>query len=67
MVAKTAPAWKAARQRMISTPLRAPAEFGAAHLPPRPLGRPRIRGVIVLTVKPFGETLEAPRTLAVWH
>lgn len=25
MVAKTAPAWKAARQRMISTPLRAPA------------------------------------------
>ncbi|MVO89944.1 hypothetical protein GPA10_35635 [Streptomyces sp. p1417] len=32
-----------------------------------PPGRPSIRGVIVLTVKLFGETLEAPRTLAVWH
>ncbi|MFF5717857.1 hypothetical protein [Streptomyces buecherae] len=26
-----------------------------------------IRGVIVLTVKLFGETLETPRTLTVWH
>ncbi|MBA0051796.1 hypothetical protein E0L36_13075 [Streptomyces sp. AJS327] len=25
-------------------------------------GRPGARGVIVLTVNPFGETLEAPRT-----
>ncbi|GGU98675.1 hypothetical protein GCM10010245_00850 [Streptomyces spectabilis] len=32
-----------------------------------PPGCPSIRGVIVLTVKLFGETLEAPRILAVWH
>lgn len=31
------------------------------------LGRPFKRGVIVLTVKLFGETLEAPRTFAVWQ
>ncbi|GAA4898871.1 hypothetical protein GCM10023237_17160 [Streptomyces coeruleoprunus] len=38
------------------------------HLPrPRTPGSPLIRGVIVLTVKLFGETLEAPRTLAVWQ
>lgn len=30
-------------------------------------GPPTARGVIVLTVKLFGETLEAPRTLAVWQ
>ncbi|RXS64553.1 hypothetical protein FS847_26500 [Streptomyces sp. ISID311] len=40
---------------------------GAAPSRPRTLRCPRIRGVIVLTVKPFGETLESPRTLAVWH
>ncbi|PWI06848.1 hypothetical protein DIZ27_31005 [Streptomyces sp. NWU339] len=34
---------------------------------PCTLGHPPIRGVIVLTVKLFGETLKAPRTLAVWH
>ncbi|QEV41219.1 hypothetical protein CP978_24055 [Streptomyces nodosus] len=34
--------------------------------PPHP-GSPPTRGVIVLTVKLFGETLKAPRTLAVWH
>ncbi|MBL3665603.1 hypothetical protein JL475_06225 [Streptomyces sp. M2CJ-2] len=34
---------------------------------PYTLGHPPIRGVIVLTVKLFGETLKAPRTLAVWH
>ncbi|MBD0711296.1 hypothetical protein BU197_23870 [Streptomyces sp. CBMA291] len=34
---------------------------------PALLGRPFERGVIVLTVKLFGETLEAPRTLAVWQ
>jgi hypothetical protein len=30
------------------------------------VGEPDGRAVIVLTVKPFGETLEAPRTVAVW-
>ncbi|QGV78280.1 hypothetical protein EIZ62_08495 [Streptomyces ficellus] len=34
---------------------------------PRPPGWPTMPGVIVLTVKLFGETLEAPRTLAVWQ
>ncbi|RDG39907.1 hypothetical protein DVH02_01405 [Streptomyces corynorhini] len=34
---------------------------------PRAPGRPWVRAVIVLTVKLFGETLESPRTSAVWQ
>ncbi|MFE9861275.1 hypothetical protein ACFYPZ_00675 [Streptomyces sp. NPDC005506] len=34
---------------------------------PRAQGTPPLRGVIVLTVKLFGETLKTPRTLAVWQ
>ncbi|MER5357095.1 hypothetical protein [Streptomyces sp. NPDC002785] len=34
---------------------------------PRAPGPPPLQGVIVLTVKLFGETLKSPRTLAVWQ
>ncbi|MFH8475369.1 hypothetical protein [Streptomyces sp. NPDC018000] len=34
---------------------------------PRAPGSPSLPGVIVLTVKLFGETLKSPRTLAVWQ
>jgi hypothetical protein len=44
-------------------PKETPREVVSAERP----GTPPIRGVIVLTVKLFGETLKAPRTLAVWH
>ncbi|PZT68463.1 hypothetical protein DN402_10665 [Streptomyces sp. SW4] len=44
-----------------------PQESQRRRVRPRAPGRPSIRGVIVLTVKLFGETLKAPRTLAVWH
>ncbi|TSB25137.1 hypothetical protein FNJ62_13285 [Streptomyces benahoarensis] len=51
--------------------LHAPAgpfwSIGARPSRQRRLRCPAIRGVIVLTVKTFGETLESPRTLAVWH
>jgi acylphosphatase len=48
--------------------LRAPQESQRRRCPAaRARVRPPIQGVIVLTVKLFGETLKAPRTLAVWH
>ncbi|MZD53839.1 hypothetical protein GTX07_08305 [Streptomyces sp. SID5606] len=52
---------------MIAAPRGARRSRSAAASRPRAPGRPSIRGVIVLTVKLFGETLKAPRTLAVWH
>ncbi|TXS22578.1 hypothetical protein EAO71_24010 [Streptomyces sp. ms191] len=68
MVAERGLPWKAARVRMISTPLRhRVARRRRGIRGRRPPGRPLIRGVIVLTVKLFGETLESPRTLAVWQ
>lgn len=68
VVAKESDSCEAARTRMISTPAGprrrgATAGFAGA----RPRVRPLERRVIVLTVKLFGETLEAPRTLAVWQ
>ncbi|AQS67333.1 hypothetical protein B1H29_10680 [Streptomyces pactum] len=54
-------------RRMIATPPGARRSRRVAVSRPRATGRPPIRGVIVLTVKLFGETLKAPRTLAVWH
>ena len=41
--------------------------LNAAAFGREPRVRPPIRGVIVLTVKLFGETLKAPRTFAVWR
>ncbi|GHI94696.1 hypothetical protein TPA0905_41670 [Streptomyces olivaceus] len=67
MVAKEGSAWKAPQA---DRPTRPEGPAGVAEVPvsrPRAPGRPSIRGVIVLTVKLFGETLKAPRTLAVWH
>ncbi|PQM24475.1 hypothetical protein Sfr7A_06930 [Streptomyces xinghaiensis] len=67
MVAKNAPPCKAAAIRMISAPRGPSGESSAACQSGAPPGRPAIRGVIVLTVKPFGETLESPRTPPVQH
>ncbi|TQE29439.1 hypothetical protein Sipo8835_24425 [Streptomyces ipomoeae] len=61
------------RLRQEDDPLAPPAGRGPGNTAAPPLGGratqgcPPIRGVIVLTVKLFGETLKAPRTLAVWH
>ncbi|RSN57664.1 hypothetical protein DMH12_12720 [Streptomyces sp. WAC 04229] len=53
--------------RKIATPRGVRRSRSVAASRPHAPGRPSIRGVIVLTVKLFGETLKAPRTLAVWH
>ncbi|RRR81608.1 hypothetical protein EHS43_18745 [Streptomyces sp. RP5T] len=61
MVAKKATPWQAPGLTMIVTPPGARGSRCAAVLRPRRRGLPPIRGVIVLTVKLFGETLKAPR------
>ncbi|MPY40982.1 hypothetical protein FNH04_14030 [Streptomyces phyllanthi] len=52
---------------MISSPSGPRRSRSAARSGRAPPGCPPLRAVIVLTVKLFGETLKAPRTLAVWH
>ncbi|AZM59822.1 hypothetical protein DMA10_20370 [Streptomyces sp. WAC 01420] len=57
---------RAARQDDRHVPRTRESRAAAASRPCAPRCPP-IRGVIVLTLKLFGETLKAPRTLAVWH
>ncbi len=62
MVAKKRRSWQAPQKTLVATPS-GPAGVAAPPVKGRaPPGRPPIRGVIVLTVKLFGETLKAPRT-----
>jgi hypothetical protein len=67
VVAKNGVSCQAAPLRMIATSPgpcgKAPARCSRPCAP----GLPPYAGVIVLTVKLFGESLEAPRTLAVWQ
>ncbi|PWJ08987.1 hypothetical protein DKG34_05405 [Streptomyces sp. NWU49] len=67
MIAKNGLSWEAPPAKMIAAPPRTRRPRGTALARPCTPGCPPIRGVIVLTVKLFGETLKAPRTLAVWH
>lgn len=59
MVAEKHLPWQAARNRVIATPRRARRSRSATVVRSRAPVRPPIRGVIVLTVKLFGETLKA--------
>jgi hypothetical protein len=61
VVAKKPLPWQAPQLRMIVTPPGSRGSHSAAVRRPRRRGLPPIRGVIVLTVKLFGETLKAPR------
>ncbi|AXU12409.1 hypothetical protein [Streptomyces clavuligerus] len=66
MVAKIGRSCDAAAEEMITTPQGPGPEAASMITEAAPARvRPFIRGVIVLTVKLFGETLEAPRTLTV--
>lgn len=66
MVARCGMSCKAAVLTKIRAPFGVPQESRAARSSSRaPPGHPGTQGVIVLTVKLFGETLKTPRTLAV--